>query len=185
MNIRLGVKTWLVAAVLMAVPATTLAAVDSFIWFDGVQGTSREASHQGAFEIQDFSFGVENPTTIGSATSGAGAGKVKFKAFTIRRVVDSASPLFQRAATNGQRFRQVRLEMRKSGGDPKEFLVYTFTNVMVTRVQMSGSGGDRPVESITCIYEALSTQAANPDTARFRGNSSVMARPGLVQPPPR
>jgi len=28
----------------------------------------------GAFEIKDFSFGVENPTTIGSATSGAGAG---------------------------------------------------------------------------------------------------------------
>jgi hypothetical protein len=31
----------------------------------------------GAFEIKDFSFGVENPTTIGSATGGAGAGKIK------------------------------------------------------------------------------------------------------------
>lgn len=30
----------------------------------------------GAFEINDFSFGVENPTTIGSATGGAGSGKV-------------------------------------------------------------------------------------------------------------
>jgi hypothetical protein len=28
----------------------------------------------GAFEIKDFSFSVENPSTIGSATSGAGAG---------------------------------------------------------------------------------------------------------------
>jgi hypothetical protein len=28
-----------------------------------------------AFEIKDFSFGVENPTTIGSGTTGAGAGK--------------------------------------------------------------------------------------------------------------
>ena len=27
-----------------------------------------------AFEIKDFSFGVENPTTIGSATGGAGQG---------------------------------------------------------------------------------------------------------------
>jgi hypothetical protein len=31
-----------------------------------------------AFEIKDFSFSVENPTTIGSATGGAGAGKVEF-----------------------------------------------------------------------------------------------------------
>lgn len=36
----------------------------------------------GAFEIVDYSFGVENPTTIGSATGGAGAGKVKFNEFT-------------------------------------------------------------------------------------------------------
>ncbi len=34
------------------------------------------------FEINDFSFGVENPTTIGSAAGGAGAGKVKFSEFT-------------------------------------------------------------------------------------------------------
>jgi hypothetical protein len=31
----------------------------------------------GAFEIKDWSFGVENPTTIGSATSGAGVGKLR------------------------------------------------------------------------------------------------------------
>jgi hypothetical protein len=29
----------------------------------------------GTFEIMDFSFGVENPTTIGSGTGGASAGK--------------------------------------------------------------------------------------------------------------
>jgi hypothetical protein len=34
------------------------------------------------FEIKDFSFGIENPTTIGSATGGAGAGKVKFNEST-------------------------------------------------------------------------------------------------------
>src|ERR1700740_1535883 len=48
----------------------------------------------GHFEIKDFSFGVENPTTIGSATGGAGAGKVKFHEFVIKKVTDSASPVF-------------------------------------------------------------------------------------------
>ena len=34
-----------------------------------------------AIVVDDFSFGVENPTTIGSATGGAGAGKIKFNEF--------------------------------------------------------------------------------------------------------
>ena len=38
-----------------------------------VRGSSYSASQ--AFEIKDFSFGVENPTTIGSATGGAGGRK--------------------------------------------------------------------------------------------------------------
>ncbi len=37
-----------------------------------------------AVEVNDFGFGVENPTTIGSATGGAGAGKIKFNEFTIK-----------------------------------------------------------------------------------------------------
>lgn len=40
-----------------------------------VDSKSAEAVKGGA---GDFSFGVENPTTIGSATGGAGAGKIKF-----------------------------------------------------------------------------------------------------------
>lgn len=38
-----------------------------------------------AFEVKDFSFGVENPTQIGSATGGAGAGKIKFNKFTVKQ----------------------------------------------------------------------------------------------------
>ena len=45
-----------------------------------------------AFEIKDFSFGVENQTTIGSATGGAGAGKIKLNELTIKKTTDTASP---------------------------------------------------------------------------------------------
>jgi type VI protein secretion system component Hcp len=83
-----------------------VAAVDAFIWFesppgDGMQevrGETKDDVYLGnksaAFEIKDFSFGVENPTTIGSATGGAGAGKIKFNEFTIKKTSDSASPAF-------------------------------------------------------------------------------------------
>jgi hypothetical protein len=45
-------------------------------------------------ELGKISGGVENPTTIGSATGGAGAGKIKFREFTIKKTTDSASPIF-------------------------------------------------------------------------------------------
>src|SRR4051812_2414106 len=46
------------------------------------------------FQIKDFSFSVENLTTIGSATGGAGAGKITFNEFTIKKTTDKASAGF-------------------------------------------------------------------------------------------
>src|SRR5215510_11318742 len=79
-------------------------AVDAFIWFEKPgagaaklpegETLDKTYSKKKAFEIKDFSFGVENPTTIGSATGGAGAGKIKFNEFTIKKTSDSASPSF-------------------------------------------------------------------------------------------
>src|SRR5919201_322401 len=85
-------------------------AVDAFIWFkpaldgvmpnpkgetkDTVYGKDGPLGDNAAFEIKDFSFGVENPTTIGSATGGAGAGKIKFNEFTIKKTTDKASAAF-------------------------------------------------------------------------------------------
>ena len=71
------------------------------------------------FEIKDFSFGAQNPTTIGSATGGAGASKVKFNEFTIKKTTDSASPAFFKGCVAGSHYKQVTIEMRKAGGDPK------------------------------------------------------------------
>src|SRR5438445_1011307 len=107
---------WTAAAAMAAVPSAALAAVDAFIWFEGVQGPSKDPAHAGAFEIKDFSFGVENPTTIGSATGGAGAGKVKFNEFTIKKTTDSASPLLRQASSSHRRFAQVKVQVRKPGG---------------------------------------------------------------------
>lgn len=69
-----------------------------------------------AFEIKDFSFGVENPTTIGSATGGAGAGKIKFNEFTIKKTTDAASPVFFKNCASGHHYDKVTISMRKAGG---------------------------------------------------------------------
>jgi type VI secretion system secreted protein Hcp len=152
-------------------------AVDAFIWFNepgagGVApkgetrdaaykegGTDDDAKTNGAFEIKDFSFSVENPSTIGSATSGAGAGKAKFNEFEITKTTDRASPQFFKNCVAGIHYKKVQLAMRKAGGDPntagKEFLRYTFGTVFTTGIDWSGPGDEGPEEKIKFVYGTL------------------------------
>jgi len=151
-NIRLDLLAWTAAAAMAVLPATALAAVDSFIWFEGGPGNSTDDRHKGWFEIKDFSFAVQSSAAVGSATRGAESGKAKAKEFTIKRVSDSASPaFFRQAVSSGRHFPVVKIEMRKAGGDPHQFADYVFTNVLISKMEMSGSGDKGPEESITFV----------------------------------
>lgn len=145
-------------------------AVDAFIWFTPSlsimpkpKGETKDAKYGvdpiKAFEIKDFSFGVENVTTIGSATGGAGSGKIKFNEFTIKKTSDSASPNFFKNCCAGAHYKEVLIEMRKAGGDAmtsgKAFLRFKFDTVFTTKIDWSGPGDEGPEESITFVYGKL------------------------------
>ena len=130
----------------------------SFFTIDGINGQNGKSC---LFEIKDFSFGVENPTTIGSATGGAGAGKATFHEFQITKKSDSASPIFFQHVATGQHFNTATLTMRKAGGDPQSgtaFLVYKFGTVFTTKIDWSGPGDEGPEEQITFVYGKLAVQ---------------------------
>jgi len=142
-------------------------AVDAFIWFEE-PGTGERPigettddiyKHHGAFEIKDFSFSIENPTTISSATTGGGAGKAKFNEFEITKPTDQASPLFFKNCVAGIHYGKVILEMRKAGGSAthsgKPFLRYTFGVVFTTGMDWSGPGDEGPEEKIKFQYGTL------------------------------
>jgi type VI protein secretion system component Hcp len=57
--------------------------------------------NQGLFEIEDYSFDIEQTLNIGSSSSGAGAGKVTFNPFSITKQTDTASPAFFQQAMAG------------------------------------------------------------------------------------
>ena len=130
-------------------------AVDAFITFE----KASVGSEPERFEIKEFSFGIENPTTIGSATGGAGAGKIKFNEFTIKKTTDKASTTFFKNCCAGAHYKTVIINMRKAGGDPaapgKEFLRFKFDTVFTTKIDWSGPGDEGPEESITFVYGKL------------------------------
>ena len=144
-------------------------AVDSYIYFipaDGVgmltptgETQDKYFSAKGAFEIKEFSFDIENPHSLGSATGGGGSGKVKFNEFTIKKPTDVASCYFFKNCAAGAHYKEVVLAIRKAGGDPKTagkpYLEFHFGTVFTTKIEWSGPGDEGPEESITFAFGAL------------------------------
>jgi type VI secretion system secreted protein Hcp len=116
----------------------------------------------GLFEVEDYSFDIEQTLNIGSQSSGTGAGKVTFNAFSITRKIDCASPIFFQMACAGKAFQTVGLGMRKSAGNAASgvmFLVFTFKLVAVKTVSWAHDD-EAPKETVTFEYGGLHVQYA-------------------------
>ena len=135
MTRRAALFTCLIAAVILAAgPAAAT-------WFLTLESPAGQTQ---TIELQDFNLGGETPATIGSATGGAGAGKIKFNEFTIKKTTDAASPDFFRNCVAGAHYKKVTLAMRKSGGDPsgagKPAPRYILYDVVVTNANAADHG---------------------------------------------
>jgi type VI secretion system secreted protein Hcp len=117
--------------------------------------------------IADFSFAIENATTIGSATAGAGAGRAKLGELSISKTVDQASPLLLVASASGGHFATVQLYLRDpTVGKGTPFLAFEFQTVFITRIEWSGAtAGEVPSESVHLAYAAvvMAYQGIKPD----------------------
>jgi type VI secretion system Hcp family effector len=115
----------------------------SFTTEQGVIGTN-VASNGGSasFEIDDFSFDIEQTLNIGSQSSGAGAGKVTFNPFQITRKVDSASPQFFQMAVRGTLFRSVSCSFygmaTSDSVTPNPYLTAVLTNARIGKFKIEG-----------------------------------------------
>ena len=116
------------------------------------------------FEVEDFSFDIEQTLNIGSQASGAGAGKVNFNPFSITRKIDKASPLLFQMACSGTPFETVVLALAKSSGGATAggvksaagviFLRFDFKLVAVKTISWSYDA-ESPKERVTLEYGGL------------------------------
>ena len=109
------------------------------------------------FEVDDFSFDVEQTLNIGSQSSGAGAGKVTFNPFSVTRKIDKASPMLYNYACSGTAFETVALMFRKSSGGTASgapYLRFDFKLVAVKTIAWSHDE-ESPRETVTFEYGGL------------------------------
>jgi type VI secretion system secreted protein Hcp len=142
-------------------PTSVSASVDAFLILgDGPQqlkGESQDHAHKDAIDIRSFRWIVENGSSIGSGTSGAGAGRANFsKGFQLTKLVDSASPKLFQACASGHHFSNTRVIVRKAGGKPLEYIHYHFRDVFITSLlTILDPSLDLPYEELQFVFAAL------------------------------
>lgn len=127
----------------------------SFKFGDALNGG--ESGKPGLFEIEDFSFDIEQTLNIGSQSTGAGAGKVTFNPFSITRKIDRFSPVLFEKACSGTPFQTVNLGLKKSAGGNTTGIIYlVFRFKLVACKTISWAYDDEsPKETVTFEYGGL------------------------------
>jgi type VI secretion system secreted protein Hcp len=133
-------------------------AFDAFLKIDGVDGESTRKGFEKQMEIQSFSLGANNPSTIGAGGGGGGAGKVSISSFNITKRSDSASPKLFNTCCQGDHYATAVVTLNKSAGKaPIDFIKYEFEEVYVDNIQWSGAtgGDDTPMENVSFSFAKI------------------------------
>ena len=139
-----------------------MATVDGFLMPDGIKGESTDSGHTGAIELDSFNWGSIQMSTLGSATTGGGAGKVRAQDLHFRAVPSVASPLFYQYCTTGLPIKKVMLYVRKAGGKQIDYLTITLENVYVTshRINLGFDLDESPTDGSTVRTDIAAGSAA-------------------------
>ena len=136
-----------------------MAAADIFLSIKGpdIKGESLDKVHNGMIECLSFSWGAANQGTAGTG-GGAGAGAVVKHDLTISKYIDKSSNVLFQGCASGTHYGSATLYVRKSGGDPLDYLQYDLGGVVfISNYNVSGNGGDGivPVETVSLNFTTL------------------------------
>jgi len=133
-------------------------AVDYFLKIDGIPGESQDDKHKGEIDVMSWSWG-ESQTGTMSAGGGGGAGKVDMQDFHFVMHVNKATPKLILACAGGDHIKKAVLTCRKAGKTQQEFLLYTFSDVLISSYQTGGSHGEAiPNEQVSLNYSKMEVE---------------------------
>lgn len=134
-----------------------MAQVDYFLKIDGIPGESQDAKHKNELELESFSWGETQSAVAGP---GDGAGKVQMQDFHFVKHLDQASPKLFLACASGQHIKQATLVARKAGKVQQEFLIYKFSDVLISSYQTGGSahGDVVPIDQVSFNFARIEVE---------------------------
>jgi type VI secretion system secreted protein Hcp len=141
--------------IIASTSSQAFAAFDTFLEIDTIKGESTDSKHTGAIDIESWSFGASQSGSMAMG-GGGGAGKVSMQDFTFTKSLDKSSPKLFEALATGQHLKEAKLVLRSAGGSQLEYLVITFSDVLISSYSTGGSSGDdRPTESVSFNFAQI------------------------------
>ncbi len=150
-------------------------AFDAFLKIDSIPGEAADAKHAEWIEVQSFSHGISQPSTVLGISGGAvSAEKSVHEDFVIVKRMDRASPKLYLACCTGQRLSEVTMEIARAEGDQQKYFEYLLTDVIISSTSPQGStqsGDDRPLEEVSFNYGKIQwTYSPTDDTGAPSGD---------------
>lgn len=130
-------------------------AYDIFLKIDGIPGESTDDKHKDEIEILSYGFGVSQPISGTVSSSGSmSASKADFTDISFMHSYDIASPKLFESCSTGKHIPSAVLSLHRATGNKEKYLEIKLSDVLVSSVQISGSGGgdDVPTESFTLAF---------------------------------
>lgn len=129
---------------------------DMFIKIDGIDGESPDAIHKNEIQVLKWRWDVSQHSNMHSG-SGGGSGKATVNDFCFEHYTDKASPNLLNYCLTGKHIKNIQFVVRKAGGNPLEYLLIKFTDVIITLVEMAGSVEDesRPRETVKFSFSKM------------------------------
>ncbi len=131
-------------------------AQDMFIKFDGIEGEAHDDFHGNEIQVLAWHWDVSQNSSMHSG-SGGGSGKATVSDFYFEHYCDKSTPNLTKYCLNGKHIRNVQFVIRKAGGTPLEYLKMSFSDVIITSVDISGSLTDEehPLEAVRFSFSAV------------------------------
>ncbi len=133
-----------------------MATIDLFLKIDGIPGESQDAKHKGEIDLQSFSWGETNESGP-SRAAGAAAGKVAMQDFHFATRVNKASPVLFLSCAMGKHIKEAVLTARKAGKEQQEFLVFKFSDLLISSYQIGGAEaeGEIPMDQVSFDFSRI------------------------------
>ena len=116
-----------------------------FAKIGNIKGESLDSKHKGEVELLSWSWGVAQSGTMAYG-GGGGEGKASFHDFNFTHHIDKASPVLLKACATGEHIKEATITVRKAGKGQQEFLIIKMNDVIITSVDLSGTG-DAPASA--------------------------------------
>ncbi len=133
-------------------------AFDAFMQIDksykgsDLSGESTDSLHSNWIQLSEYGFGVSQPHAGSRSDSGAATGgRADFDAFTCKKSVDKASNALMIVCAKGDHLPKITVEICRATGDKTPFVKLIFTDCIITKHTITGSGGsegEMPTEDL-------------------------------------